>query len=613
MTRYQKMARGQTMVLFALTLLLITLMVMMTLSFSTKAKEKMELQQVADQAAYSNSVVTARAFNAVAILNRVEIAHMVAIAGIQAALSYAALYRGFLQATMFGLEQRAAIWLNRGSPCGQTVILSACYPCCRAAAHLTSLAAKAGQEDSRVMQEWEALGLIGAYLGSFGFLDTRVALEAMAYQASAMAVYGFEMNAFVEMTGKLKDQSLTKEIVLHASGGRSEWVVPDAVGDINRREVGDITTGLGTVMGAAQEANPFLNRASVWAAMASRGNPWVTSRVGEMGLIEDRLNKVYNPGPTSGFPELPAWIPSVAAGLYTTLSGYYAKLFPSLPPTDPDLTFQIILPGTFLGRGNAYFGGFKHSALNPMTTNDLGVIADDHGIGVIRYWKSPTYVTQVAAQYPVISDWPILLDASSRAGAGLVPFVTNVHEWQGNFSPPWQDTIPKHMLLPTSGIGVWPLYIDYNFSKLLMPEDAYGQPKNFAVVQRDYRNRPYGADPWNLFFNFRLSGAGEKYGQSNTAGSSSIVLRDGTDISLQTALSTGITYYHRFDHWREPPNLFNPFWRAGLGRANIDPKPLDGVGRDWTEDVEQALNDSNVPWAADAVRKLDDVGFQGVQ
>ena len=42
------------MVLFALTVLLITLMVTMTLGFSAKAKEKMELQQIADQAAYKD-------------------------------------------------------------------------------------------------------------------------------------------------------------------------------------------------------------------------------------------------------------------------------------------------------------------------------------------------------------------------------------------------------------------------------------------------------------------------------------------------------------------------------------------------------------------------------
>ena len=95
--------------MFALTLLLISLMVMMTLSFGTKMKEKIELQQVADQAAYSNAVVVARGFNSLALLNRVQIAHMVAIGGIQAAVSYAASYRGLLD----GAEK--ALMLSQGN------------------------------------------------------------------------------------------------------------------------------------------------------------------------------------------------------------------------------------------------------------------------------------------------------------------------------------------------------------------------------------------------------------------------------------------------------------------------------------------------------------------
>jgi hypothetical protein len=595
-----RIERGQTMVLFALTLLLITLMVMMTLSFSTKAKEKMELQQVADQAAFSNSVVTARAFNVVALLNRVEIAHMVAIAGIQAAASYAALYRGFLSGMVVGMQTRASEWYSRGS-CGSCPL---CWgAACEASAKLTRESMKLLDEDRRVNNEWTSVGTIGAFLGGIGFLDWQVGLEALAYQASAMMVFGVEMSAFVDMTNKLDDQDLTREIVAHASGGSSEWVVPRGGTEVNRREVGDVTTGIGAVMGAAQQATPFINQASVWAAMASRGNPWVTSRVGELGIIEDKLNTVLNPPPTGGVPDIPRWVPR-------SLYGFYRRMFPPVPATDPVTTVRIFTPGLAWGLGNSYFGMTEHAAGVPTLTDDKGVRADDHGFGNVSFWKAPT------ARYPVLSDAPILISATSTASAGAIPLVTNTHMWAGNFGMMGGSDMPPppHRLLPTSGVGIWPLYIDYNASKALMPQDAYGQPKNFAVVQRDYRNRPTAADPWNLFFRFRLTdGPGQTFGQGTATDPRAIVLRDGTDISLQTALSTGIAYYHRYNHWREPPNLFNPFWRAGLSRANIDPKPMDGVGRDWFEDLESTLNQSNVPWAAGAMKELDRVGFQGVQ
>jgi hypothetical protein len=51
---------GQSLVIFCLTMLLVTLMVCLTLSFSMKVREKMEAQSVADLAAYSSGGGEAR-------------------------------------------------------------------------------------------------------------------------------------------------------------------------------------------------------------------------------------------------------------------------------------------------------------------------------------------------------------------------------------------------------------------------------------------------------------------------------------------------------------------------------------------------------------------------
>ncbi|MCP3136105.1 pilus assembly protein [Pyxidicoccus xibeiensis] len=81
-------ARGQALVLFALTLLLLSVMVLMTLGFGMRAKERVEIQMAADAAAYSQAVATARTFNAIAVMNRAQVAHMVAMAGTQALISH---------------------------------------------------------------------------------------------------------------------------------------------------------------------------------------------------------------------------------------------------------------------------------------------------------------------------------------------------------------------------------------------------------------------------------------------------------------------------------------------------------------------------------------------
>lgn len=80
--------RGQALVLFALTLLLLTLMVLLTLGFGMRAKERVEIQMAADAAAYSQAVATARTFNAISVMNRAQVAHMVAMAGTQALISH---------------------------------------------------------------------------------------------------------------------------------------------------------------------------------------------------------------------------------------------------------------------------------------------------------------------------------------------------------------------------------------------------------------------------------------------------------------------------------------------------------------------------------------------
>lgn len=65
--------------------------------------------------------------------------------------------------------------------------------------------------------------------------------------------------------------------------------------------------------------------------------------------------------------------------------------------------------------------------------------------------------------------------------------------------------------------SVWPMFVDYNGVKVMDKDDNWGQPKNFAVIQRDYAVRGTQADPWNLLFRFRFGG---RTAGSTTAGSS---------------------------------------------------------------------------------------------
>jgi hypothetical protein len=108
-------------------------------------------------------------------------------------------------------------------------------------------------------------------------------------------------------------------------------------------------------------------------------------------------------------------------------------------------------------------------------------------------------------------------------------------------------------------------------------DNVWAQPKLFSLVQRDYKVREASGaprDPWLLRFNFQFSPV-----RDSSFDNSGQMTADGTDISVQSALATGLAYYHRRGRWNEPPNLWNPFWRATLAPADLDKSGNADVAR----------------------------------
>ena len=86
-----------------------------------------------------------------------------------------------------------------------------------------------------------------------------------------------------------------------------------------------------------------------------------------------------------------------------------------------------------------------------------------------------------------------------------------------------------------------------------------GQPKTWAVLSRTFSGTPGASDyqgPFNLKPNMALFGP-TGYGYDNS-------ITSGVPWSSMLAISQGLVYYHRPGDWQEPPNFYNPFWRAKL-------------------------------------------------
>jgi hypothetical protein len=262
----------------------------------------------------------------------------------------------------------------------------------------------------------------------------------------------------------------------------------------------------------------------------------------------------------------------------------------------------LIPPDTVLATnlGSAYFADApNHGALFPSGAFSW---ADDHGEGIANVTTFARGQPPCPTSMPGFSNAVALLRSTDRGDT------TDVHVWSPGMRPDLEPPMQRHTLGRCIDCpGIWPMFVDYNDLQLVRSSNLWGQPKNYAVVQRDYSVRMGGPvtnrDPWTRSFTFDFTGSGGSDSSFDNRGLRLSPQNGGLDISRQTALSAGIAYYHRHDHFKEPPNLLNPYWRATLVPYDVD--------QDGRTDVEDTLQNAGVDWAADAARGLRINGYKG--
>ncbi|AFE07655.1 putative pilus biogenesis operon protein [Corallococcus coralloides DSM 2259] len=549
--------RGQTLVLFVLSMLLLLLMVALTLSFTMKVRERIEVQTVADAAAYSNAVATARTFNTIAVSNRAEIAHMVANAGAASLLSWASLYRGELNAAKIGYGAWLPVYqafATAGCPCAWSNGFCArmCQCGVRGVTDLGRLITTLQREDLRVEAVFQAL-------------DPMVGLQMRLHQVAAGALYASSLEDYMSLEDKVGDQGFANDILGDLVAGKNPrdagWLAPSA-GNVSRNELADNTACVGG--GAVCDPLPLTVAHSVDAAMGSRGFTFVTSRTIEQYIAHE------------------------------------ANLaFVILPPDIVTLPFAA---------GTAHFGKpiLQYGLFPPYAP---AVSAEDEGVVAFIY----NHIAHGGGPpCPVMVGGTVPTTALFAASGGVMP--TPMHMWLGGTDP---APFARHMLAPCLGgvsscPGIWPPFMDYNLTELWPggADNNYGQPKNFAVIQRDRSNMPVAQqDPWNLAFRFRFKAANPNPNAGRFDNTSATMADGVTPLGIQTALSTGIAYYHRgrsasFSHWSEPPNLLNPYWRATLVPVDTDETGL--------QDAIDTLRPTS-PSSAQTIEELRRVGFRGFQ
>ncbi|WP_164020969.1 hypothetical protein [Pyxidicoccus trucidator] len=105
--RRSRAARGQSLVLAVLLMLVVVVTAFLTFSIGARTRRKIQLQAVADSTAYSLAVAEARAFNFYAWSNRALVAHHVSILSVHAHQSYFSFYEDMLAATGDNFDKMA--------------------------------------------------------------------------------------------------------------------------------------------------------------------------------------------------------------------------------------------------------------------------------------------------------------------------------------------------------------------------------------------------------------------------------------------------------------------------------------------------------------------------
>lgn len=519
-------SRGQALVLFSLTLFLMTAMALMTLSIGTRVKHKMELQTLADAAAYSNAVATARAFNSIAIMNRVMIAHTVSTLGAISLVSWATAYHRYVEAAArvywrdeasFAMTaaRYCLVCARTGNQC------NACAACLLATA---IVGATAGAFDSHAgdVNDWLQEDYERVYLPE---LEQRWNTSWKIYEAEVDLIEKLRREVSEPWAGVAGDliesASLRRSGAVQASG---------AVGKLNLQELEEREAVDGALRRHAAPLSgdePF-HVASV--VMGSRGHPFIRQRMDSTRLFTDKLLGIA-PGLGLAF-----------AHAESRGEGYL----------DPEWTRR---PGGHPG----------------------GVWAHDEGGDLNAFLGPAAAICILPYAGSFYTGLNVRVD-DARVGPEQHP---GVHAKKHS-----DRTIPP--------------FVDFNHQAVNDPDNLFGQPKNYVLLQREFVEK---SDPWELRLSWQHStGAG-----LDTVTSPLLAGRGG---DKQLALGTGITYYHRRDHSDEPPNLFAPYWRAGLARSTIDRPGREGA---FDLDLTKALSDADLGKHAEAYQWLVDSGYRGFQ
>ncbi|HUB06952.1 MAG TPA: hypothetical protein VMB50_08125 [Myxococcales bacterium] len=592
-----------------------------TFSIGRAIKERIQLQNAADASAYSLAVMEARAFNFYAYTNRAIISHFVAMMAVYGHMSYLAYYQGVLYdmgsawgcscgGSGFNIQDQLYAWwgfwcgvciASWGSDCSQCFGDADCVPneissindtCNNLCNKLNDVNNQVGYPNSTgncfeklhdiAKQHREgASASVGSFAAGTGFSLT-LRNEQQAMDNDVLSAIGSPLSL-----PPGKGQDLTKQIAQqfdpHYGVGKdaahallvSALSLAGVAGDSDT--AGYCKTGV-TGNGAVTSPLCLGSFTSLstqqQAANASRYGP---ATLGSSDWLRDRPDGLLSP--------INALILAEWWHGYPRISALTGGTGMDRETADPSSGALSVIHSSQQGGYSGSSGGGGSTSL----------AAEDHG-------------TLISSDYACISDLTFGVYWSSPQ-----VWVYSMPQSKGPSVVHWADgsetkTDDYDMGACTGsqcGVG----YATINFNPSSDSAGLFNEPHTWAVVTKSFNDAnltaaPTGRNysdttdqgPYAMKRTFTgFGGGGTGYTYNNGITQSGV---DGRDAMY--AIAQGLTYYHRPGNWEEPPNFYNPFWRAKLHPMQMG----NSTSKNGKLDVGEAMIAAGYPAASAAQLSL---------
>jgi Putative Flp pilus-assembly TadE/G-like len=561
MKNFLENKKGQAFPLAALGLFIMALSVLATLNLGQAIHQRIHLQNTADSAAYSLAAIEARAFNYVSLLNRVQIVHYNSAMAFQSYLNYSG-YCMYVLSTVRDILACLRESFATGCKACPLLVFPPAVAICKIAYCIPEKILKIVVKVFTVILKifwfiWKLIHIAAAdIVAGLTFLNKYIVWHQQIVRLATVNAHIITgMSAIVNCMYSTEDQCQGTD---RYDSSYNNWVtaVNALLNTMDFRDAFDAASGM---------VPSAIDVAMVWK-LYSNYNDFVDHKTDENKIATGIMAELANGSRSSKaiYDRSEDGMAAIylAANLWGKKRGT-TKLI-QLKDTEPKPEIKQLRKEE------------RYPLAEVLASDDFIEDANGLGAGIVA-WVYLQDTTMGGVGQGIVSTYG---DKSERKHYGYKDNGDKAAHPKGGWTgmiaiPPLlknpKKTIDKDMdcgIAKHRWSGIAP-YFKYN-----IPTDGddsdirnkeFNQPSTWIFLNVNHSSFQTGTDEntsrkENWHRKFKWTHGGEEAELDTTVGGeNNSFLLEG-----MMAMSRGLVYYHRPGNWVEPPNFFNPFWRAKL-------------------------------------------------